>query len=57
MANQGDAMRNMLDAISAMRGTGYTQEDIHDLVTAAFDTSRVIHTSRMLSATARTAAD
>ena len=37
MASQSDALRLMLDAISAMRATGYTQDDIQELVTAAFE--------------------
>lgn len=37
MATQAQALHDLLDAISAMRQLGYTQEDIHDLVTAAFE--------------------
>ena len=37
MASQSEALRLMLDAISAMRQAGYTQEDIQELVTAAFE--------------------
>ena len=36
MSSQSDALRLMLDAIGAMRQAGYTQEDIQDLVAAAF---------------------
>ena len=37
MANQSESLRLMLDAISTMRAAGYTQEDVQELVTAAFD--------------------
>ena len=37
MATQHEAPRLMLDAINAMRAAGYTQDDIHELVTAAFE--------------------
>ena len=37
MASQSDALRLMLEAITTMRQTGYTQEDIQDLVSAAFE--------------------
>ena len=37
MASQHDSFRLMLEAISAMREAGYTQEDIQDLVAAAFE--------------------
>ena len=37
MASQSEALRLMLEAISAMRAAGYTQEDINELVTAAFE--------------------
>ena len=36
MATQHEALRLMLDAINAMRESGYNQEDIQELVTAAF---------------------
>ncbi len=34
MASQSEALRLMLEANSAMRSAGYTQEDINELVTA-----------------------
>ena len=37
MPDQSEALRAMLDAITAMRAAGYTQEDITELVTAAFE--------------------
>ena len=37
MPTQSEALRMMLEAISAMRETGYTKEDVQELVTAAFD--------------------
>ena len=37
MASQSEALRLMLEAISAMRAAGYTQDDIQELVTAAFE--------------------
>ena len=36
MSTQSDALRLMLEAIGAMRAAGYGQDDVHDLVTAAF---------------------
>ena len=36
MPTQSEALRLMLEAIAAMRAAGYTQEDIQELVTAAF---------------------
>ena len=37
MSPQSDALRRMLEAISAMREAGFTQDDVQDLVTAAFE--------------------
>ena len=37
MPDQSEALRAMLDAITAMCAAGYTQEDITELVTAAFE--------------------
>ena len=37
MASQGESLRLMLEAINAMRAAGFTQEDIQELVTAAFE--------------------
>ena len=37
MATQHDALRLMLDAISAMRESGYTQEDVQELVAHAWE--------------------
>ena len=34
---QREALRLMLEAISAMRAAGYTREDVEELVTAAFE--------------------
>ena len=36
MPTQSQALRLMLEAFSAMRVAGYTQEDVQELVTAAF---------------------
>ena len=36
MPTQSQALRLMLEAIRAMRAAGYTQEDVQELVTAAF---------------------
>ena len=36
MSTQSDALRLMLDAIGAMREAGFTQDDVQDLITAAF---------------------
>ena len=33
----GQALRIMLEAIRAMRGAGYTQEDVHELASEAWD--------------------
>ena len=35
--SQSDALRAMLEAVRAMREAGYTQEDVQELVTAAFE--------------------
>ena len=37
MASQSEALRLMLEAISAMHAASYTQDDIQELVTAAFE--------------------
>ena len=37
MSTQAEALRLMLTAIAAMREAGYTQDDLQDLVTAAFE--------------------
>ena len=37
MSTQSDALRLMLDALRAMREAGFTQGDVQDLVTAAFE--------------------
>ena len=37
MASHREALHRLLDAISAMREAGYTQEDVQELVTAAFE--------------------
>ena len=37
MSTQSDALRLMLQAISAMQSACYTQEDIQELVIAAFE--------------------
>ncbi len=37
MASQSESLRLMLEAINAMRAAGFTQEDIQELVTAAFE--------------------
>ena len=36
MPTQSQALQLMLEAISAIRAAGYTQEDVQELVTAAF---------------------
>ena len=36
MPTQSQALRLMLEAISSIRAAGYTQEDVQELVTAAF---------------------
>ena len=37
MASQSEALRLMLEAINAMREAGFTQDDVQELVTAAFE--------------------
>ena len=37
MSLQSEALRRTLDAVKAMREAGYTQEDIQELVAAAFE--------------------
>ena len=37
MSSQSEALRLVLEAIRAMREAGYTQEDVQELVTAAFE--------------------
>ena len=37
MASHREALHRLLEAIRAMREAGYTQEDLQDLVTAAFE--------------------
>ena len=37
MPSQSESLRLMLDAINTMREAGYTQEDINELVNAAFE--------------------
>ena len=37
MSSQSEALRLMLEAIRAMRETGYTQEDVQELVGDAFE--------------------
>ena len=37
MSSQSEALRQTLDAVKAMQEAGYTQEDIQELVAAAFE--------------------
>ena len=57
MPTQSQALRLMPEAIRAMRAAGYTQEDVQELVAAAFQHLEGDGTSPTPSPTAPTAAD
>ena len=56
MPTQSEALRLMLEAISAMREAGYTQEDVQELAGEAWDHLEGVATSPTPLVTASTAA-